>query len=392
MGAGLAPAGATIFMSADSSRLDSPQFESLLIVRLSAMGDVIHTMPAAVALRHTFPHATIGWLIEERWAELLCTLRYPRSGARSSQRPMIDRVHTVNTAEWRREPFSFNTWQQMAVGLSHLRGVRYDAVIDFQGAIRSALLARWSGAPIVYGSIQPRENAASMFYTRKLFVDSAGPHVVQQALAMAAAVSETSAENMLRSSLTDYFPVDSDAECKIAPFVGGIGEFAIVNPGAGWGAKRWPAERYGEVARGLASEGLRSLINYGPGEEQLADAVETASGGTAQKISCSVSELISVTRRARLFVGGDTGPMHMAAALKIPVVAIFGPTNPARNGPFGTRSIVLRSASSQTDHSRYSEPERGLLEITVEEVVAAARKLLRGTTPATMRGTMAESL
>ena len=139
----------------------------------------------------------------------------------------------------------------------------------------------------------------------------------------------------------------------------------------------WPAERYGQVARELAKDGLRSLVNYGPGEQALASAVEAASEGTAQRISCSVSELIALTRRARLFIGGDTGPMHMAAALKVPVVAVFGPTNPARNGPFGTKSVVLRSASSVTDHARRREPEQGLLHITVGEVVAAARKLLQ---------------
>ena len=105
--------------------------------------------------------------------------------------------------------------------------------------------------------------------------------------------------------------------------------------------------------------------------------MESASEGTARKISCSVSELIALTRRARLFIGGDTGPMHLAAALKIPVVAIFGPTNPARNGPFGTQSIVLRSASSMTDHTRRLEPDQGLLEITAPEVVAATRELLQ---------------
>jgi heptosyltransferase-1 len=102
------------------------------------------------------------------------------------------------------------------------------------------------------------------------------------------------------------------------------------------------------------------------------------SAGAARKISCSISELITLTRRASLFIGGDTGPMHMAAAFQIPVVAIFGPTNPVRNGPFGTRSMVLRSASSLTDHTRRREPEPGLLEITVDEVAGAARKLLRG--------------
>ncbi len=358
----------------------SPVIRSLLVVRLSAMGDIIHTLPAVAALRQAFPHVTLGWLIEERWAELLCTLRYPRSGRRSPERPLVDRVHTVNMGQSRRSPISFNTWQQMAVGLSELRGVEYDAVVDFQGAVRSALLARWSGAPVLYGDVQPRENAASMFYTRP--IETRGEHVVEQALELARAViqrpptsqASTSTQNARPDTNVD-FPVDSDAEKKISSLTVDA-EFAILNPGAGWGAKQWPVERYGAVAKNLSQDGIRPIVNYGPGEEELASAVETASGGAAQKISCSIAELISLTRRATLFIGGDTGPMHLAAALKIPVVAIFGPTNPARNGPFGTRSIVLRSASSMTDHSRHPEPEQGLLEITPEEVVAAARKLL----------------
>ncbi|MFI5114598.1 MAG: glycosyltransferase family 9 protein [Terriglobales bacterium] len=360
----------------DSLSLPSgaPRFDRLLIVRLSAMGDIIHTLPAAAALRRAFPHATLGWLVEERWAELLCTLRYPRSGRRSAQRPLVDRVHSVHTAEWRHAPFSFNTWQQMAAGLSELRGIHYDAAIDFQGAIRSALLARWSGAHVVYGGAQPRENAASMFYTRKVLLNTNGTHVVDQALALAGAVIST-ASISTSAKFPAEFPADPDAESKIARLTADRNDFAILNPGAGWGAKRWPAERYGQVAKELAKDGLCSLINYGPGEEDLATAVEAAAEGAARKISCSLSELIALTRRACLVIGGDTGPMHLAAALKIPVVAIFGPTNPARNGPFGTRSIVLRSASSVTDHTRRREPEPGLLEITVGEVVAATRKL-----------------
>lgn len=349
---------------------DAPRFESLLVVRLSAMGDIIHTLPAVAALRAAFPHATIGWLVEERWAELLCTLRYPRSGKRSSERPLIDRVHSVNTAEWRRSLFSFNTWQQIAVGLSELRGVRYQAAIDFQGAVRSALLARWSGAQIVYGSAQPRENAASMFYSRQVLVR--GIHVVEQALALAQAVTKQS----LPDSQVE-FPLDSDAEQKVGALTANLPDFAILNPGAGWGAKQWPVERYGAVARELASDGVQSLVNYGPGEEELAIAVENASAGAARKVSCSVAELIALTRHARLFIGGDTGPLHLAAALKIPVVAIFGPTNPARNGPFGTKAVVLRSPSSITNHARLSDPEQGLLEISPSDVIAAARQLLQ---------------
>ncbi|MGA7573889.1 MAG: glycosyltransferase family 9 protein [Terriglobales bacterium] len=360
-----------------SSPDSAPPFSSLLIVRLSAMGDIIHTLPAAAALRQAYPRATLGWLVEERWAELLCTLRYPRSGSRSPQRPLVDRVHAVNTAAWRRAPFSFNTWQQMAVSLSQVRGIRYEAAIDFQGAARSALLARWSGAPVVYGSAQPRENVASMFYTRQVLLQANRAHVIEQGLTLAAAVTDPAT---IPQPQVD-FPLDPDAENKIADLPLTAKNFAILNPGAGWGAKRWPAERYGQVARELASDGIGSVVNYGPGEEALAAAVETASAGAARTLSCSVSELIALTRRARLFIGGDTGPLHLAAALKIPVVAIFGPTNPARNGPFGTRSVVLRSASSVTDHARRREPEPGLLEITVSDVVTAARNLLPSAEP-----------
>ena len=217
----------------------TPRFDSLLIVRLSAMGDIIHTLPAAAALRQAFPHATLGWLVEERWAELLCTLRYPRSGRRSSQRPLVDRVHSVNTAEWRHAPFSFNTWLQMASGLSELRGIRYGAAIDFQGAIRSSLLARWSGAHVVYGSAQPRENAASMFYTRKVLLNTNGTHVVEQARELAQTVTSTApflpkSPPIPAIDAPVEFPVDPDAENRVAGLTADGNGFAILNPGAGW--------------------------------------------------------------------------------------------------------------------------------------------------------------
>jgi heptosyltransferase-1 len=182
------------------------------------------------------------------------------------------------------------------------------------------------------------------------------------------------------------FPRDPQAEKLIEQRLAehGISKFAILNPGAGWGAKRWPAERYGEVARKLAEQGVQSILNYGPGEEGLVRSAEVDSGGTAKAMTCTISELIALTRRARLFIGGDTGPLHLAAALRVPVVAIFGPTDPARNGPYGTRSIVLRSLESITSHARRSAADEGLLAIDSDAVLAAASNLLRsfrGTTP-----------
>jgi heptosyltransferase-1 len=351
----------------------SNKIERLLIVRLSAMGDIIHTLPAAGALREAFPEAMIGWVIEERWAELLCTLPTARSGPRSPQRPLVDKIHTVNLKPWRRSLHSPQTWEQIGASLSELRGVQYQAAVDFQGAARSALVARWSGAPTVYGAMQPRENVASMFYTRKVI--TRGEHVIEQNLSLAEAVAE---KNFHTSQVE--FPNDEAAEkeCDHRLPQPGVRDFALLNPGAGWGAKQWPVERYGSLAAKLAEDGLKSLINFGPGEKELAHKVEMASHGAAQPISCSLTQLIAMTRRAKVFIGGDTGPLHLAAALKVPVVGIYGPTNPARNGPFGTRSIVLRSESSITSHKRHKTTEEGLLEITSEQVVAAARELLRG--------------
>jgi heptosyltransferase-1 len=121
---------------------------------------------------------------------------------------------------------------------------------------------------------------------------------------------------------------------------------------------------------------VHAILNYGPGEEDLAREAEVASEGAAKPMKCSITELIALTRRARGFIGGDTGPMHLAAALRVPVVAIFGPTDPARNGPYGTRSIVLRNPASPTTHARKSQPDEGMLEISVDAVVGAARRLL----------------
>jgi len=342
------------------------------------MGDVIHTLPAVHVLRDAFPQAHIGWLIEERWSELLCAPGASRRGPRSALRPLVDEVHTVNLKAWGRSPFSLSTLQRAATVWNDVRGARYRLAVDLQGAMRSALLARFSRARVVYGAAEPRESPASLWYTRKVI--ARGRHVVEQNLSVAQAVFERELASRPPDISCD-FPRDPQAEERIVHRLAelGIGNFAVLNPGAGWGAKRWPAERYGEVARKLAEQGVQSILNYGPGEEELVRAAEVASGGTAKAMTCTISELIALTRRARLFIGGDTGPLHLAAALQVPVVAIFGPTDPARNGPYGARSIVLRSPESITSHARRAAADEGLLSIGCEAVLAAASNLLAKT-------------
>lgn len=333
------------------------------------MGDIIHTLPAVFALRSALPEATIGWLIEERWAELLCAASEPRSGPRSPKRPLVDKLHVVDTKTWRKHLLSAQTWERAAAALSELRAACYEIVLDFQGAVRSAVFARFSGAPTIYGFRQPRENVASMFYTHQVIAD--GSHIVEQNLSI---VQDLLGKSVAAAAI--QFPRDSAAEKHHPEFLQRESDFILLSPGGGWGAKQWPAERYGQVARSLSNDGLKVLVNFGPGEEELAHAVEAASGGSAKAVNSSLAELIVLTRRAKLLIGGDTGPMHLAAALKIPVVAIFGPTNPARNGPFGTNSIVLRSPCSATSHKRRATPDPGLLEIEADNVIKAARTLL----------------
>jgi len=366
-------------VSFESPRLDiaaETKIKRLLIVRLGAMGDVIHTLPAVHALRQAFPQAFIGWLIEERWAELLCAPGSPRRGPRSSLRPLVDEVHSVNLKAWGESAFSVSTLQRVATVWNDVREAHYDAAVDLQGAIRSAVLARWSGVCVVYGAAEPREAPASLWYARRVVAH--GRHVVEQNLSIAKALVEHEIKRVEDIPFDIPLPCDPQTEARIEEGLAqhGVRDFAILNPGAGWGAKRWPAERYGEVARKLAEAGITPMVNYGPGEQDLFREVLAASGGRARPTKGTVSELIALTRRARLFIGGDTGPLHLAAALRVPVVAIFGPTDPARNGPYGTRSIVLRSAESVTSHARRAAPDEGLLAIGSDEVIAAANHLL----------------
>jgi heptosyltransferase-1 len=346
-----------------------PKIRSLLIVRMSAMGDIIHAMPAVAALREVYPTATIGWVVEERWAELLSSAR-SCSGSATGRR-LADKIHIVNTKKWRTAVTSSATRQEITKVVKELRAMEYEAAVDFQGLIRSAVLANLSGAKTVYGYAQPRERAARIFYTKQ--VAARGEHIVEKNLSLA----ESVVDRKLTAAPSDL-PTDEIAEKDSERWLHEheINNFVILNPGAGWASKQWPPERYGGLAKDLGHVGFKSLINAGPGEQTLAQTVKATSEGTAEIVECSIPQLIAFTRRASLFVGGDTGPIHLAAALGVPVVAIFGPTNPARNGPYGTRSIVLRSPSSQTNHSQRAQLDPGLLEISSEEVFAASQNLL----------------
>ncbi|MBO0911539.1 MAG: glycosyltransferase family 9 protein [Acidobacteria bacterium] len=347
-----------------------PLPESILVVRLGAMGDVIHTLAAATALRARLPGLRIGWVVEARWRELLCARNSPPSGPRGPGRPVVDFVHIADTKRWRKSLLLSRTRREIQAAWREIRSQNYELAADFQGALKSAFLARSAGAKAVSGFENPRETPARLLYTERF--QSQGVHVVDHYHSLAEALVARPLPG-----LKPLFPCDPEADTLAAGQFAGKGDaLVLISPGAGWGAKQWPADRYGTVARALAARGMRPIIHFGPGERELAQRVQRASGGRAHPFACSISELIALTRRAKLFIGGDTGPLHLAAALKIPVVAIFGPTDPARNGPYGTASIVLRNSASKTSLSHTSAPDPGLLTISAEEVISAAGKLL----------------
>jgi heptosyltransferase-1 len=353
----------------------------LLIVRLGAMGDILHALPAVTALRIAHPAWQIGWVVEPHWQPLLQTGNLEagnrdrgtgESCERGPQMPVVDRLHFAPTRKWKRHPLTGNTLSEIKALRRELRAANYDAVLDLQGAIRSAVIARMSGCKRRVGEANPREWPSQWFFSER--IRTRGSHVIEQDVELASVVAGDAlmpAEPLI--------PVDPEAEAWCDELLqnspsGPSRPIALMTPGAGWGAKRWPPERYATVARGLADRGLRVLVNAGPGEESLAATI--TAGGAAAPLAATFPQLIALTRRIVLCVAGDTGPLHLASAFSRPVVGIYGPTDPGRNGPYGTHTRVLRSPGSRLDHSRRSEPDPGLLTIQPGDVLRAADELL----------------
>ena len=363
------------------------------------MGDVLHAMPAVAGLRKAHPDWWIDWAVEPRWRDLLVA-----EGEVSG--PLVNSVIPVRTREWKRQGLSVATVRDVLGLRRALRAGQYDVCVDLQGSVRSGLIAWMAGASRIVGAETPREGPARVFYRERVRVGAR--HVIEQACEL---LSAGVGERVIAGRVELPRAVRAEGWCDGVvgqrqrqtqiPFgndsqkgkgndsgdgnglsLGGNGRFVVMAPSAGWGAKEWPVERFGEVAARLSRDGFRVLVNAEAAGGGKAEAVVRASEGAAVAVPCTIAELIALLRRASLFVGGDTGPMHLADALGVPLVALFGPTDPARNGPYvrvgdADRVRVLRRAESRTDHRRYAETEVGLAKITVDEVTAAALELLR---------------
>jgi len=337
------------------------------------MGDILHALPAVTALRKAHPEWVIDWVVEPMWSPLLTAQRgIARDTSQASARqPIVDRVYFASTRKWRHNLLARETRKEIGALRRELKEENYDAVVDFQGAVRSALIGRMARSRRYIGESRPREAAAKMLFTER--IETHGVHVIEQDVEVAAAIAGDELRPV--QPMLPFDPsVEEWADRRMADRSNAVA--VLINPGAGWGAKRWPVERYADVARGLLNRGCSVFVNAGPGEVLLADEVVKRTGGGAVSLLCSIEQLIAITRRVSLAIAGDTGPLHLACALGRPVVGIYGPTDPSRNGPFGTRFKVFRSPESRRDHARREEPEAGLLTISPEAVMEAAEALL----------------
>ncbi len=342
----------------------------ILIVRVGAMGDVLHALPAVAALRQQWPGAEIDWAVDTRWAALLVNAE--------GRGPVVTAVHRAETRLWSRAPFSLATLRSVIQLRQDLQEERYDHVIDLQGTLRSAVIGRFAGGGSLAGLADPREAAARAFYTRQ--IERRGTHVVQQGAALLG-----DALGIALTPVPYELPHDAQAEAWVETIVGTAPSdhsdkrFALLAPSAGWGAKQWPAARFGALARDLHAGGWTVLINDAAATDPTCAAVVTASGQTAVPVSSTLPQLIALLRRVDVVVGGDSGPVHLAAALRTPVAALFGPTDPARNGPWGSGPIkVLRHPASVTSYKRIATVDPGLARLPVDQVLATVEALSAG--------------
>lgn len=327
--------------------------ERFLILRMGALGDIIHTLPAVSALRESFPKAQIDWLVDRKWLPLL------------AGNPDVTATISMDRSDW----------LAVIAAVRNLRGKKYTLAIDFQSLYRTAILGWLSGAPRRAGftASYARERGAALFYTHTVAPMRA--HKVEHNLELVESIGARAGQI--------WFPLKISAEAQEHVdrilSANGISDFFVLSPGGGWGSKCWPPERYGELYNALTKRyGWRGVINFGPGERELAEIVRRTLGNPPPLVEMfDLPQLMALLRRARFLVAADTGPLHLASALSTPVIGLYGPTDPARNGPYSAKDIFVRNASSaETTYRRGKSPAPSMMSITTQQVLDAVSRRL----------------
>jgi len=342
----------------------------ILIVRLSALGDIVHALPVLAAITRAMPAAEVDWMVEENYASIL-------SITTGLRRRIIGRARNSFTTD---EAVSFGGALGYVQAVTHLRSQDYDCALDLQGLLKSAGWARSSGAKRIIGfdKANVREAQAATFYTETV-TPPPGVHVVRKNLSLLSALG------IATDQIDMPLSPDASADTLAAIQAAGTKQYAVLNPGAAWPNKRWPPERFGALAAALRERtGLPSLITWGPSERELADAIVSASSGAASPAPpTTIGDLAVLLRDAALVVSGDTGPLHIAAAMGTPLVGLYGPTWPERNGPWDPNDVVISRATTCGCHHK-RQCLRGapcINEITLDEVIGAAEQRLKAAAP-----------
>ena len=326
--------------------MSEPRF---LIVRLGSLGDIVHTFPAVAGLRQSFPRAEIIWLTHPRWVNLVAS-------------------SNLATEIW---PVDSRDLASVRLAISKIRSQKWTAAIDYQGLWKSALLPFFAAVPkrIGFSSEAIREFGVPILYTDRVHPRSA--HIADQngELSLRAGAQTAIGSVKLQVSEAHRQRVSSDLATA------GIHNYIVLSPGGGWRSKCWPPERFGELCQKIREElNVRCVINYGPGEESLAATVKSASANADPILyDGELGQLMALLQAANCIVGGDTGPLHLAIALGAKAVAIFGPTNPARNGPYPPQPFVFRDPTASTTHKRETQTNPSLLKISVAQVFDAVK-------------------
>jgi heptosyltransferase-1 len=338
----------------------------ILIVKLGSIGDIVHTLPALAALRRAMPHAEISWVVERQSSEIL------------RDNPLLDRLIEVDTKALRRGLMSGETLRAPRQQLRRLRASAFDVALDFQGLLKSASIARLSGARRVFGYSPAglREPASALFLSKTVAVPKQ-THVIRKSLLLLQGALDIPVPDVFS------FPIrvtakDETVAQQVSAHAGG--NYAILNPGGGWPTKLWSAERFGKLADLLwENYGISSLITYGPGEVELAETVRRSSvSGKAQPVNLSLKGFFSLARDARVYVGGDTGPTHIAVAAGTPIVGLFGPTEWWRNGSPRPEDICVErnDIDCRVDCHRRSCSKWICMDIEVGRVMDAVQRRL----------------
>jgi ADP-heptose:LPS heptosyltransferase len=329
-----------------------------LLVRLSSIGDVVHTLPALAALGRAGHSA--GWIVEP------------------AARPLLEGHPGLARGLFAAPPARRFTLSATRLLLADLRRASFAVALDFQGLWKSAAWARLSGAGRVLGFARAfrREPASALLVSERVAQPAAARHVIDKNLSLLRALG-IEALGLREFPLPDLSAETLRVDEALRHL--SLGSFVVLNPGGGWESKLWPAEAFAALARSLAQEGVRTLVTFGPGEEALADCIVAGSSGSARKaFATTLREYVALARRALLVVAADTGPLHLACAVGTPVVALFGPTDPERNGPFDSRDRVVRRAPSCAPCYRRGCPVHAgvMATLPVAEVVQAVLQRL----------------